>query len=71
MASKFVYDYYTVSVPGDLADTVEALAEQAITEAKERAKLYCVPAVWTAERIGGDVGDFEVRFRVCRKRNRK
>lgn len=30
------YDRYTVSIPGDLADNLEALGDQAITEARER-----------------------------------
>lgn len=64
------YDYYTVAVPGDLADNMEALAEQAITEARERAKLYVMPATWTATHISGEVGDFEVKFRVRRARNK-
>ncbi len=67
--SKFKYDYYTVAVPGDLHDNMEALADQAINEARERAKLYAMPAVWTARHISGEVGDFEVKFRVCRKRS--
>jgi len=71
MAKRFQYDYYTVSIPGDLSDDMTVLADQAITEAKERAKLYCVPATWTAQRISGEIGSFEVVFRVTRKRNRK
>lgn len=69
--SKFQYDYYDVCVPGDLSDDMKVLGNQAITEAEQRTKLYCVPAVWTATRISGEIGDFEVKFRVCRKRNRK
>lgn len=42
------YDRYTVSIPGDLADNLEALGDQAITEARERARIYAIPAVWTA-----------------------
>jgi hypothetical protein len=71
MSSKWVYDYYTVTVPGDLADTLYALAEQAIREAEERTKLYCLPCIWNATRVRGDVGSYEVTFRVCRKRARK
>lgn len=71
MSSKFQYDYYAVAIPGDLADDMETLADQAITEARERTKLYCSPAVWTATHISGEIGDHEVTFRVSRKRNRK
>lgn len=69
--SKFRYDYYTVSIPGDLSDDMTVLADQAITEAKERAKLYVMPATWTATRISGEIGDHEVTFKVSRKRNAK
>lgn len=65
-----VRDYYDVDVPGDLADDLGTLAEQAITEARERARIWAIPAEWTASRVSGDVGDSNVRFRVCRKRNR-
>jgi hypothetical protein len=71
MAKRYVYDYYEVDVPGDLSDDMTVLAEQAITEARERTKLYCMPALWTATRISGEIGDYEVRFRVVRKRNRR
>ena len=71
--SRFVYDYYEVSLPGDIfdgEDALERLANLAIDEARERAKLYCIPAEWTAERISGEVGDFEVTFKVRRKREK-
>ena len=65
---KTVRDYYTVKVPGDAADTIQELAELAINEARERAKLYCIPASWTPTLVSGEVGDCEVTFRVCRRR---
>jgi hypothetical protein len=68
---RYVYDYYEVEIPGDLSDDLTVLAEQAITEAREKTRLYCMPALWTATRISGEVGDWVVRFRVVRKRNRK
>jgi len=67
---KIVYDYYIVDVPGDCDDTIKGLGDIAIIEARERARLYCIPATWTAKHIGGDVGNWFVRFRVCRMRNR-
>lgn len=70
MSKRFVYDYYFVDIPGDCSDEMTILAEMAIEEAKDKAKLYCVPAIWTSERISGEIGDFNVRFKVCRKRNR-
>jgi len=68
---KIIRDYYTVKVkvPGDMSDRLEDLADQAIAEARERARLYCLPAEWKATRIAGDVGDTEVTFRVCRRRH--
>ena len=63
------YDYYTVDIPGDCADSIEELARIAIDEASECARLFCLPALWTATRVVGGVGDWTVRFRVCRKRH--
>jgi hypothetical protein len=64
----YKYDYYDVEVPGDCADSLEELGQVAIAEAMDRARLYCLPALWTAARVTGDVGDWVVQFRVCRKR---
>jgi hypothetical protein len=66
---KYLYDQYTIDVPGDCAETIQELGEIAINEARERARLYCMPANWTATRISGEVGDNNVRFKVVRKRN--
>jgi hypothetical protein len=68
--SRFVYDYYDVEVPGDLSDDVEVLGQQAIDEARERARVYALPADWMVTLIKGEVGDFNVTFRVRRRRNR-
>ena len=62
------YDYYDVEVPGDCADSVEELGRIAIDVAVQRSRLFCLPALWTATRILGNVGDWVVQFRVCRKR---
>lgn len=75
MARKYIYDYYVIDLPGDLVDPEDKewkklMGEYAITEARERAKLYCIPALWTAELKKGEPGDFTVYFKVCRKRNR-
>lgn len=74
MARQFQYDYYEINLPGDLFDSsdTEAFASQAIDEARERAKLYCIPATWTATLIRGTLGEsFEVTYKVCRKRSRR
>lgn len=65
---KIVRDYYLVKIPGDIGQSLEGLADLAINEARERAKLYCMPAEWQATHIAGELGDFEVIFRVRRKR---
>jgi hypothetical protein len=69
--SRFVRNYYTVNVPGDAFGTLEEVTDYAINEARERAKLYCIPCEWTARVVSGELGDFEIEVRVCRKRNRK
>jgi len=61
-------DYYTVQVPGDAADSVADLADIAIDEARDRARLYCMPALWTATLVSGELGDWSVTFRVRRTR---
>jgi hypothetical protein len=68
MARNFIYDTYKVSVPGDAADSMLVLGNLAIAEARERTKLECTPVEWSAIPIGGEVGDFEVIFKVVRKR---
>jgi hypothetical protein len=66
--TKYKRDYYRVTVPGDLAGDIETLGQHAIGEAKERARLYCVPCEWSARLIDGGIGDFAVVFRVRRTR---
>lgn len=66
----FVYDYYTIEVPGDIYPTLKWLGEVAIDEAKERARLYCIPCEWTATHVRGKPGDAYVVFQVRRKRNK-
>jgi hypothetical protein len=68
---KTVTDRYIVKVPGDAGPTMTYLLGLAITEARERARLYCMPCEWTAQRLNGDLGDHEVTFKVTRRRNRK
>lgn len=69
--SKYKYDYYTVSVPGDCYDTREELGQLAIREAEERTKLYCLPCEWTAKLVAGELGDYELSFKVRRKRAKR
>ena len=66
MHKKIKRNVYTINLPGDLADTIEELAQHAITEARERARLYCMPCEWRSKHIAGEVGDWEVTFRVTR-----
>lgn len=66
-----IRDYYIVKVPGVAAETLDKLADLAIREARDRTKLYCLPAEWTATCISGEVGSWEVTFRVRRTRNKR
>lgn len=68
MSKKFVYDYYKVLIPNDLSDDPKYAASVAIDQAREQAKLYCIPCEWTATKIGQNALD-DI-YRVRRKRNR-
>jgi hypothetical protein len=68
---KFVRDYYLVQLPGDCADSLDIAAQLAIVEARERARLYCLPCEWQVTHLSGEPGDSEVVFRVRRKRQAK
>lgn len=71
MPKMFAYDYYRVAVPGDMCEgdeAMEELASVAINEARSRARLYCIPALWAAKLVSGEVGGSEVVFQVVRKR---
>lgn len=68
--AALIYDYYEIDVPGDCAGEIGELAEIAINEARERARIYAVPAEWTAKRVSGELGDFNVKFKVTRKRRK-
>jgi hypothetical protein len=65
--SEIVIDRYSVSVPTDYAETEEELAEVAIDEARERTKLYCIPAEWKAFVVARG---YETTFLVTRRRRR-
>lgn len=72
---KLVYDYYTVRVSGDVYDldypsAMEELGQLAIEEARERTRLWCFPALWVAEPIAGELGDYMITFRVRRTRRK-
>ncbi len=65
------YDYYTIKVPGDLADDLETLGQHAINEAADCSHIYAMPCTWSAKHLSGEVGDWWVTFQVVRKRNRR
>lgn len=67
---KTVRDYYMVTVPGEVADDIDTLADIAISDARERTRLYAMPATWTATIISGEPGDYVVTFRVRRTRRK-
>lgn len=69
MTKKYQYDYYQIVLPSDLADSIHDLSNHAINEARENARLYCVPCEWESKLIRGNLDSFEVTFQVRRKRN--
>jgi hypothetical protein len=66
--SRCCYDYYTIAIPTDAFATKEEAGSHAIDEARERARLYCMPADWRAVLLSE--GGLDFVFRVSRKRNR-
>ncbi len=68
--AKIIYDYYTIAVPGDCVSTMSELHSIAIDQARELTRLYCIPAEWTSTLISGEIGDYEVTFRVRRRRHK-
>ena len=69
LTKRLKYDYYTVILPGDLFESMEEFKDYAINEAREKAKLYVIPCSWRVKLISGEIGDWEIKFRVCRIRN--
>ena len=65
-----VNDYYLVRIPGDMCNTLTEVCEAAITEAREKTRIYAIPAEWTARVIKGEIGDWEVTVKVRRRRNK-
>lgn len=65
MSGQFRYDYYWVDVPTDLG-TLSERADQAITEAREQARLYVMPCEWEVI----DISPFDSSVRVRRRRRR-
>jgi hypothetical protein len=66
---KLKTDRYTVRVSGEAFDTIAAVLDAAINEARERAKIFAIPATWGATVVSGKLGDWEIIVRVTRKRN--
>ncbi len=64
---KIITNRYIVQIEGDAANSMEELGSMAIDEARERARLYVMPAEWSAKPIKGSLGDFYVTFQVTRK----
>lgn len=60
-------DYYTVNIPRDLTDDIKFAGQQAVTEAEEKTRLYCIPATWEATLVDTTMNDYI--FRVRRTRN--
>lgn len=64
-----VVEHFMVTLPGDLCDNLTDLANHAIDEAREMAETFKMPCNWGATLVKGEVGDFEVEFKVTRVSN--
>ncbi len=60
--NRLKYDYYNINIPSDMSDNPEERGDLAIHQAREIAKLYCIPCDWT---IISDDGEM---VRVRRRR---
>lgn len=60
---------FTIRLPGDMFATLEEFAHYAIYQAREEAEDFVIPAAWRAEHVSGDVGDWEIEYRVTRESN--
>lgn len=60
-------NYYLVSIPRDFTEDVREACEQAIAEARERARKYFMPCNWEAKRIGHTPSNHVIR--VVRRHN--
>jgi hypothetical protein len=70
---RYRYDYYQIKLPCDLItpdhpDWTEGMSWYAINQARELARLWCVPCHWEAQLIEGDKDSWECVFKVRRKR---
>ncbi len=75
---SFKYDYYKIELPSDAFPLPEVvgvtqhrlmITDQAFYEAKERTKLYCVPAEWTASIDEATLDNSIIVVNVRRRRN--
>jgi hypothetical protein len=48
----FKYDYYKVDIPDDITDPRER-ARLAMMDARQRARLWVIPAIWTVIKDDG------------------
>ncbi len=75
MKIKTTVDYYKVTLPSDLIQEpdqwLEQMSDLAINEARESARLYCIPAMWDATLIEGGPDTWECTFRVRRRRAKR
>lgn len=62
------YDYYIITLPGDMFENTNDFLRAAIEEAEAKTKLWVTPCVWTAQIIEGKIGDWEIKIKVRRKR---
>lgn len=67
MPRQFRYTYWTVEVEADAFLDKDGACDWAIDHAREKARTWCVPALWTAKVLRTDY--YHV-IRVCRKTRR-
>lgn len=70
MSNTLRYDRYVIELPGDMFEFKTDFQDQAIYEARERARLYVIPCHWYARIISGEPGDGIVKVQVTRVRKR-
>lgn len=60
---------FTIRLPGDLHEKMEDYFDSASNQAREEAEDYVIPAQWEVEHVSGNIGDWEMEFRVTRTSN--
>lgn len=59
-------EHFTITLPGDLYETIEEFFDYAIIAAREEAETFVIPCQWVASHVSGEPGDYEIVFNVVR-----